>query len=114
MADPVELSPQQLNELLKTESILLIDVREVDEFANRHIQGALLLPMSVYDPDDVPRLRVDKIVLMCGIGKRSTAAAKMLINAGFDRPVYNLTGGVSAWADAKLPLVEPPSEEYSI
>lgn len=114
MADPIDLTPQELHALLQRESILLIDVREVDEYANRHIQGALLLPMSVYDPEDVPRLPVDKIVLVCGIGKRSTAAAKMLLNAGFDRPVYNLAGGVSAWANAKLPLIEPPSEEYSI
>jgi rhodanese-related sulfurtransferase len=101
--------------MLKDEPVLLVDVREIDEYAAKHIRNSLLMPMSVFDPEDFPQLRLPglKVMMVCGIGKRSLAAAKMLRGAEFDGPLYNLVGGVKGWVEAGLPVVLAP-DDYSI
>ncbi len=76
--------------------ILLVDVREVAEFEKEHIPGALLLPLSSFDPELFPVLNGKKVVLYCAIGKRSEAAGKMLLKEGH-LDVYHMVGGISAW-----------------
>ncbi len=79
--------------------ILLVDVRETSEFDVEHIPGALLLPLSAFDPEIFPTLPGKKVVLHCAIGKRSEAAGKMLLKEGH-REVIHLTGGLVAWKTA--------------
>ena len=76
---------------------LLLDVREPAEHAICHIDGALLMPMSViparlaeFDPDA-------PVVCICHHGGRSMQVAHFLEGNGF-RHVTNLTGGMHAWA----------------
>lgn len=76
---------------------LLIDVREPWEFQLCHIPGSQLLPLrqvqerlSELDPEA-------EIVLICHHGVRSYRAGLFLQQAGFGR-IYNLQGGVEAWA----------------
>ncbi len=93
--------------------ILLVDVRETAEFDKEHIAGALLLPMSSFDAEIFPVLPGKKVVLYCAIGKRSEAAGKMLLNEGHPGAIH-MTGGLSAWKAAGLPIEEqflPPSEQ---
>ncbi|MEE9427186.1 MAG: HigA family addiction module antitoxin [Paracoccaceae bacterium] len=79
--------------------ILLVDVRETSEFEIEHIPGALLLPLSSFDPEIFPTLPGKKVVLHCAIGKRSAAAGKMLLKEGH-QDVIHLTGGIEAWKAA--------------
>lgn len=79
--------------------ILLVDVRETSEFEIEHIPGALLLPLSSFDPELFPTLPGKKIVLHCAIGKRSAAVGKMLLKEGH-LDVIHLTGGIEAWKAA--------------
>jgi rhodanese-related sulfurtransferase len=44
-----ELSPRQVADLLNARAILLVDVREPDEYAAQRIAGALLFPLSTLD-----------------------------------------------------------------
>jgi len=114
MSALIDLSPNAVHELLDKESVLLVDVREISEYSGKHIQGSLMLPMSVFDPEDFPKPMAGvHVVLICALGKRSVAAAKMLIDAGYGAPLINLEGGIKAWAEAGLPLVMAP-EDYSI
>jgi len=90
---------------------LLVDVRETSEFEQEHIPGAMLVPLSVLDPDTFPRISIKKLVMHCAIGKRSAAAAKQLIKAGHVPPI-NMTGGLKAWREAGLETEifdEPPA-----
>ena len=99
-----ELSPQQVAELLHTRQILLVDVREPDEYAVERIAGALLFPLSTLDalalPADGPR----RVVFQCGSGKRSALAAQAWLAAGAPRATH-MTGGIGAWKSAGLPIL---------
>ena len=79
--------------------ILLVDVRETSEFEVEHIPGALLLPLSKFDPEIFPTIPGKKIVLHCAVGKRSEAAGKMLLNEGHSGAIH-MTGGLDAWKAA--------------
>jgi len=79
--------------------ILLVDVRETSEFEIEHIPGALLLPLSSFDPEIFPTLPGKKVVLHCAIGKRSAAAGKMLLKEGHSE-VIHMIGGMDAWKAA--------------
>lgn len=84
---------------LDRNELLLVDVRETKEYEVEHIAGALLLPLSSFEPEVFPALPGRKVVLHCAIGKRSAAAGKMLAQAGH-RHVMHMTGGLQAWKAA--------------
>ena len=89
----------QVKEWLDRKDELLVDVRETHEFEEEHISGALLMPLSHFEPDTFPALPGVRVVVHCGIGKRSEAARKMLAKQGHIQ-VINMTGGLAAWKDA--------------
>ena len=90
---------KQVKEWLDRNEILLVDVRETSEYEVEHIAGALLLPLSSFDPEVFPSLPGKKVVLHCAVGKRSEAAGKMLINEGHT-DVIHMTGGLESWKAA--------------
>lgn len=85
------------------DEILLVDVREVNEYAVERIHGALLYPLSTFDARAIPR-DGRKLVLHCAGGRRSATAAQQLQQAGFG-DVTHLAGGLQAWKAAGLPTV---------
>ncbi|GAB5520693.1 MAG: rhodanese-like domain-containing protein [Rhodothermales bacterium] len=100
-----QVSVDSLASLLETDAEpLLLDIREVDEYAVSHLNGAMQV-----DPDapvDV-LAGVDKdalIVAYCSVGYRSSAFADRLREAGFSN-VHNLEGSIFAWANAGYPVV---------
>ncbi|NNF68251.1 MAG: rhodanese-like domain-containing protein [Acidimicrobiia bacterium] len=83
---------------------LLVDVREPNEWNMARIPGAELMPMSNVQEwwQDLPRDR--DIVLQCQTGNRSGSLTEALMHqAGFDN-VYNLAGGIVAWARTGLEI----------
>lgn len=77
---------------------VVLDVREPWELAICRIDGALGIPLGQL-ARRVDELLGDKpIVCVCHHGARSQHAAMLLRNAGLS-DVYNLRGGVAAWAD---------------
>ncbi len=92
---------------LDRHEILLVDVREAAEFEAEHIPGALLLPLSSFDPETFPVLPGKRVVLHCAIGKRSEAAGKMLLREGH-LEVMHMAGGLQAWKEAGFPVEEAP------
>jgi rhodanese-related sulfurtransferase len=77
----------------------LVDVREPDEWAAGHIEGAILLPLGEVT---VRARELDPerpVVVICRSGNRSASATGYLLRLGF-RDVRNLTGGMIAWAAA--------------
>lgn len=105
MADSRDLKPQAILDGLKDGTIMLIDVREPAEFANERIHGALLNPLSTFEPDAIPTDTVRKIIFQCGSGKRSRMALdKFMAVTGKD--AAHLAGGIGAWKAAGFPFVK--------
>ena len=96
-------TPQEVHAWLQAGEVLLVDVREANEYAFERIHGALLYPLSTFDPRALPT-RGTRIVLQCGSGKRSMMAAHKLEATGH-RDLVNLTGGIQAWKAAGLPVI---------
>ena len=103
------LSATELHELLgrSTESnaaLLLVDVREPDEFAAGHLAGAINIPVN-----DLQH-RLNEIqgqltpVFICRSGTRSLAACGMAVRAGITAPAH-LEGGLLAWTAAVDPAL---------
>ena len=87
---------------------LLLDVREPDEWATAHVDGAQHVPLGelVQHFDDFPRGR--EIVVICRSGRRSAQAQDAMEAAGF-APVANLAGGMIAWEEEGLPVTRGAS-----
>lgn len=106
MTDTV--SPRQALEWLNQGEAVLIDVREPSEFAAAHIPYALSAPLrqttDILRGLGLPKDR--KLVFQCqkgGRGGQACAAVGAVAPGG--QPVFNLEGGIEAWAAAGLPVV---------
>ena len=82
----------------RKEHFVLVDVREPHELAISQIPGHKLIPLGEL-PSRLNELNPkDEIILICRTGNRSGKALQILQKAGF-KHVFNLQGGVNAWAD---------------
>jgi rhodanese-related sulfurtransferase len=93
-----EISVQELKEMIdKGEDFQLIDVREDFEYEVSNL-GGTLIPLGgiLIEADKISK---DKpVVVQCRSGKRSAAAIMQLEQLGYTN-LYNLTGGILAWAN---------------
>jgi len=99
-----EIRPAELGDMLRRREVMLLDVREPGEYEAERIPGALLLPLSGFDPACLPPAIIPSVVLMCGSGKRSAQAAQRLTDVGATRTAH-LAGGIMAWKQAGLPTI---------
>ncbi len=81
---------------------LLLDVRQPEEWASAHVEGAALIPLGelVARLDEVPADR--PVYVMCHAGGRSAQATAYLEQAGYD--AINVDGGITAWIESGLPV----------
>lgn len=98
-----EIDPKTAKAWLDAGEAALIDVREIQESRNARIPGAVLVPLSAFDPAKIPQQPGLKVVVHCAVGQRSAAAVAYLAKNGY-RDLYNLAGGIQAWAGAGYPL----------
>lgn len=93
---------------LSQENAIVIDVRTPQETKEGIIEGAKLININDSGfEDNIARLDTHQVVYVyCRSGARSSRAAKMLSNAGFDQ-VYNLNGGILSWQNEGEPTVNP-------
>lgn len=86
----------------RTSGATILDVRESDEYAAGHVPGAQLLPLGLLPVrlQDLPR--TEPVYLVCQSGNRSSQAAQLLDQAGFD--ARNVNGGTSAWVQSGRPV----------
>lgn len=97
------ISPKQAYTLLqKDENVTLLDVRTPEEFAQEHIEGAILIPVQVLN-DNIAKLQSvkdKKIIVYCHGGNRSVSASRILAKNGF--VPLNVKGGISGWKSEGL------------
>lgn len=99
---PVELKAR----LAQDDAPLLLDVREPWEHQSACIRNSTLMPMGEVVARVAELDPQSEIVVICHHGARSLQVAVFLERQGFCN-VYNLTGGVDAWArtvDTSMPL----------
>ncbi len=96
-----KISSHELEKLLATdgESIILIDVREPEEFEKFRIPGAISVPLGMLDTWPILQ-ELDKksqIVVVCLSGVRSQFAQQMLLDMGFEC-VLGFAAGMNGWS----------------
>ena len=86
-------------------------MREPPEWAQARITGAVLLPLSAFDPAAVMVPAGKKLVFHCRSGVRCGAAAELMLASGHApaATIYRLRGGILAWAQAGLPFEQGPA-----
>lgn len=101
----------EARELMRAGAVL-VDVREKSEWDAGHAPKAKHQPLRGL-PSSMRRLPEDRtLVVVCRSGNRSARATKMLAKAGFD--AVNLTGGMTAWQAAGLPVVNGRGKRGSV
>lgn len=100
-----QCTAQQLQERLQNGGdLLILDVREPNEYAFAHIAGSLHIPLNRL-PERVRELdKSQDMVVICHHGMRSQQACLFLEQYGFER-LYNLKGGIDAWSVSCDPSV---------
>ena len=101
------LTPAGAVQLMNSEedNMVLLDVREPAETAAGKIAKAVQIPVSGIDKrvSELEKHRDKHVIVYCKNGTRSGIACKALNKAGFEH-VYSLSGGLTAWQEAHLPL----------
>ena len=93
-----QLSATELkSRLQQEEKLLLLDVREPNEFEYAHIPNSVLIPLNQI-PKRLGELNPQQaIVVICHHGMRSRQAANYLVRSGY-KNIANLAGGIDAWS----------------
>ncbi len=105
-----EISPADVQELLRTQAARVFDVREDNEWAAGHVTGAEHLGKGIIERDierTVPDVDAP-IVLYCGGGFRSALAADALQQMGYTN-VLSMAGGWRGWNDAGGAVTTEPT-----
>jgi len=100
----LEMKPRDVHDALQAGNIVLVDVREDAEHAAERIPGAVLHPLSRFDPALLPVSADKTVVLHCGSAKRSATALDLCRKAGVPVTAH-MTGGIMEWKAAGLPTV---------
>jgi len=96
------LTPDDVAKGMRERTILLVDVREERETVVERIPGALLMPLSEFDPAAIPDPQGRRVVFACASGVRSVRASQIAQTEGHAYDAH-LAGGLKAWRAAGYP-----------
>jgi len=97
-----DLAPQEVARGLAEGRMVLVDVREPNETALERFPGAVLVPLSAFDPAIIAAPEGCEVVFACRSGRRSVTASLAAQEQGFAYGCH-LAGGILAWKAAGLP-----------
>ena len=77
--------------------IILLDVRTIEEYAEKHIAGTMLIPLDKLQNDVLKKIpnKNSTVFIYCRSGRRSKIAADMMLDMGYIN-IYDL-GGIQTW-----------------
>ena len=97
-----EISVHDLHQL-NLDDVVVVDVREEDEYVSGHVPSAISVPLSIV-VDNVEAFRHEQTTyVICQVGGRSMRAAEFLADAGIT--VINIAGGTGAWIASGYEIV---------
>ena len=93
-----QISQEEAKEMMDTQDVIILDVREQDEYDSGHIPGAVLLPVGTIDEDTAAEVIPEKdstVLVYCRSGNRSKTASSALAELGYTN-IYEF-GGINTW-----------------
>ena len=93
-----QITQEAAKEMMDTQEVLILDVREQHEYDSGHIPGAVLLPVGTITKDTAAAVidELDTVVLVyCRSGNRSKTASQALVDLGYTN-IYEF-GGINTW-----------------
>lgn len=101
MTPLIPIDAQSLSHKLKSGELTLIDIREPDEFAREHIDGAVSLPLSRLEAGHIALRGATPVAFTCRSGMRTHSNCNRLA-AHAVAPAFVLEGGLEGWKKAGL------------
>jgi hydroxyacylglutathione hydrolase len=88
------------------EDVLVLDVRDDNEWKEGHIKGALHVYVGQLESrlSEIPRDR--PITIVCNVGHRASPAASILLRAGYPNVCCDVLGSTRAWRASKYPMTK--------
>ena len=97
-SDYQQISQEEAKEMMDTQDVIILDVREQDEYDSGHIPGAVLLPVGTIDETTAAEVIPEKdstVLVYCRSGNRSKTASSALADLGYTN-IYEF-GGINTW-----------------
>lgn len=92
-----EISVEELKEKMQHEKILIVDVRNEEDYKKQHIPDAVFLDQYNFNDFVEKTDKQQTIAVCCYRGNRSKKTVLRLMEKGFKK-AYNLTGGFNDWS----------------
>ena len=93
-----QISQQEAKTMMDTQDVIILDVREQEEYDSGHIPGAVLLPVGTISEKTAAAVIPEKdsvVLVYCRSGNRSKTASAALAELGYIG-VYEF-GGINTW-----------------
>ena len=93
-----QITQEEAKEMMDAQEVIILDVREQDEYDSGHIPGAVLLPVGTIDEDTAAEVIPGKdstVLVYCRSGNRSKTASAALAELGYTA-IYEF-GGINTW-----------------
>lgn len=90
----ITIGPEQIREYLRRSDIQVVDLREPEEYARRHLKGAVSIPYDSLNAREADIDRTRMVLFYCTHGSISIKAAKQFADRGYR--TVTLAGGISA------------------
>lgn len=93
-----QITQEKAKEMMDTQEVIVLDVREQNEYDSGHIPDAVLLPVGTIDEDTAAAVIPEKdstVLVYCRSGNRSKTASSALAELGYTN-IYEF-GGINTW-----------------
>ena len=93
-----QITQEEAKEMMDNQEVIILDVREQDEYDGGHIPGAVLLPVGTIDDTTAAQVIPEKdatVLVYCRSGNRSKTASAALADLGYTN-IYEF-GGINTW-----------------
>ena len=95
---------EELKKIIEQNNVILLDVRSPQEYKEKHIRGAVLIPNYEINKQNVEEKLKDKeqvIIVYCLSGNRSQKAIELLKKIGYTN-LYHLKDGIEAYPEDNI------------
>ena len=93
-----QITQEEAKEMMDSQEVIILDVREQGEYDSGHIPGAVLLPVGTIDETTAAEVIPEKdsaVLVYCRSGNRSKTASSTLAELGYTN-IYEF-GGINTW-----------------